>query len=63
MPVILRAEDYDRWLDPQWHERESLLPVLASYPSDEMKVAAVGTHVNSVRNDDASCIKPERGCA
>ena len=58
MPVILRPEDYDLWLDPELHEPA---PLLAPYPAEEMKLTAVDTRVNSVRNDDPACIAPERG--
>ena len=61
MPVILRPEDYDLWLDPALQESAPLLPLLMPFAADEMKLQAVSTHVNSVRNDDASCIAPERG--
>jgi putative SOS response-associated peptidase YedK len=61
MPVILRPEDYDLWLDPALQESAPLLPLLVPFAADEMKLQAVSTHVNSVRNDDASCVAPERG--
>jgi putative SOS response-associated peptidase YedK len=61
MPVILRPEDYDLWLDPDLQEAAPLLPLLVPFPSDEMKMEPVSTHVNSVKNDDPACIEPERG--
>ena len=61
MPVILRPDDYELWLDPELQEREPLLPLLTPFPSDEMKMAPVSTRVNSVKNDDPDCIEPERG--
>jgi putative SOS response-associated peptidase YedK len=61
MPVILRPEDYELWLDPQLQEREPLLPLLVPYPSDEMKLTPVSTLVNNVRNDTPACIAPVDG--
>lgn len=60
MPVILRPEDYDLWLDPELQQREPLLPLLTPFPSDEMKMELVSTRVNSVKNDDLACIEPGR---
>src|SRR4051794_30871015 len=36
MPVILRREDEDEWLNPANTEPEHLLPLLRPYPADEM---------------------------
>ena len=60
MPVILPAEQHDLWLDPELEEKEPLLPLLKPYPSDEMKVAVVSTHVNNARHDDPACIEVQR---
>ena len=56
MPVILDAADYDRWLDPQYFEREEILKLLVPYDSPLMKLDPVSTHVNNVRNEDAECL-------
>lgn len=60
MPVVLGEETYDVWLDPQQSDRDTLLPLLKPYASDEMKVEPVSTHVNSVKNDDPDCVAVQR---
>jgi putative SOS response-associated peptidase YedK len=57
MPVILRPGDYARWLD-SGVDAASLLPLLGPCPAGGVAAQPVGTRVNSVRNDDASCIAP-----
>jgi putative SOS response-associated peptidase YedK len=56
MPVILDANHFDLWLDPEMQERTTLENLLQTYDSDEMMADKVSTHVNSVKNDDATCI-------
>ncbi|MFT5523225.1 MAG: putative SOS response-associated peptidase YedK [Pirellulaceae bacterium] len=56
MPVILDANDFDLWLDPDMQERETLENLLQTCSGDEMIADKVSTHVNSVKNDDVSCI-------
>jgi putative SOS response-associated peptidase YedK len=51
MPVILRREDEDEWLDPENTETEHLLPLLRPYPASEMEAYPVSKMVNSPRND------------
>lgn len=59
MPVILKKEDEDFWLDPDVIEPERLLPLLRPYPSDQMKVDRVSTAVNNPRLDSEELIKPQ----
>jgi putative SOS response-associated peptidase YedK len=47
MPVILRPEDYDLWLDAGVRSAERLLPLLRPYPREEMTTYAVSPMVNS----------------
>ena len=51
MPVILRREDEDEWLDPTNTEPEHLLPLLRPYRSDAMAAYPVSRMVNSPQND------------
>jgi hypothetical protein len=57
MPVILKPEDYGKWLgretDP--HEAEKLL---RPYPDGELEAVPVDRLVNSPKNDLPSCIEP-----
>ena len=57
MPVILAAEDYDRWLDPAQQKPDAVLPLLRPYPSEAMETYAVTTHVNSPMHDDEVCLE------
>lgn len=61
MPVILRPSDEDRWLDPDLKNVDSLVPLLAPYPSDAMKGYEVSTLVNSPKIDVPECIRPDGG--
>jgi putative SOS response-associated peptidase YedK len=58
MPLILRPEDHDLWLDPEAQDPARLLPLLRPYPGDEMEAVPVGPHVNNPSFDDPSCAKP-----
>ncbi len=58
MPVILRPEYFDRWLDPSIQDAESLQPLLGAYPADDMTAYPVSTHVNQPSHDTARCIEP-----
>lgn len=56
MPVVIAAGDVDRWLHGSTDDAASLL---APAPADLLVDTAVGTRVNSARNDDPSCLLPE----
>ncbi|MDA1093269.1 MAG: SOS response-associated peptidase [Acidobacteria bacterium] len=58
MPVILRSEDIDQWLDPEVHEPERVLPLIRPCPSEWLIAHAVSTAVNSVRNKSADLLQP-----
>ena len=60
MPVILRPEDYDLWLDAGVRSAEQLLPLLRPYPREEMTTYAVSLMVNSPSNDSPRCVEPAR---
>lgn len=60
MPVILKRQDEDAWLDPTARP-EHLLGILAPYPAHEMTAYAVSTRVNSARNDTPDLILPAGG--
>lgn len=59
MPVILKPEDYERWLaaDP---DVEALM---TPYPANEMMLYPVSTAVNSYLNDTAEILEPLDGQA
>jgi putative SOS response-associated peptidase YedK len=58
MPVILKVEDYELWLDPAVHKPEVLQPLLKPYPSEEMTGHPVSPKVNKAAYEGADCIKP-----
>ena len=58
MPVILKPEDYARWLDPEEQRAEALVWLLAPLPDDWLAAHPVGKLVNNPRNEDPRCIKP-----
>ena len=55
MPVIMKRENYDLWLDPGFKKVEDLLDLLKLFPAGVMRHYRVSTRVNSVKNDDPTC--------
>jgi putative SOS response-associated peptidase YedK len=51
MPVILRPEDYDLWLDPAVRDRDRIQRLLAPSDRDDLELYEVTTKVNSPKND------------
>lgn len=58
MPVIIRPELYDRWLDKVQPTPKKLAPCFTPFPSKFMKITPVSTYVNSVGNHGEECISP-----
>jgi putative SOS response-associated peptidase YedK len=57
MPVILRPDDYGRWLHPK-ETAAKLLPMLVPFSADLMESRAVSKLVNSPKNNVPECIQP-----
>lgn len=57
MPVILKKEDEDAWVDPDNHDKDRLLSMLIPYSSDEMEAYPVSRDVNSPRNNSSSLVE------
>lgn len=57
MPVVLKRDRWDAWLEPGAHI-ESLQSMLLPYAGDDLKVYSVSTLVNSPMNDRQECIFP-----
>jgi putative SOS response-associated peptidase YedK len=55
MPVMLKREDEDAWLDPGSSEPK-LLSLLAPYDAAKTALYRVDIRVNSVKNDDPQCL-------
>jgi putative SOS response-associated peptidase YedK len=58
MPVILRKDDYDVWLDPGMQNVAAISEMLKPYDARLMRSYPVSTRVNSVVNDDAAFSAP-----
>src|SRR4051794_33063154 len=61
MAVILREENYRKWLDPKERAPDELIPLLEPYPAQEMEAFPVSKRVNSPANESAQCIDPDTG--
>jgi putative SOS response-associated peptidase YedK len=58
MPVILKPEDYNRWLNPMIQDGRQLSDLLCPFPDESMQAIPVSTRVNAAIVDDAQCIAP-----
>jgi len=58
MPVILRTDDYNVWLNPVQPRPEMLQSLLTPYPTENMSTYKVSTDVNDVRNNGPELINP-----
>jgi putative SOS response-associated peptidase YedK len=58
MPVILKPEDYNLWLDPQVQDSRKVQPLLQPFPAEAMTAYPVSTIVNSPKNNKPECIAP-----
>ena len=56
MPVILRRENYDFWLDPNFKDVRALAEILAPFDAIQMRRFPVSTRINAVANDDPDCV-------
>jgi putative SOS response-associated peptidase YedK len=58
MAVILPEEHWEKWLEPGEVDKEELLPLLQTYPAEEMAYWQVSTLVSNARNDAPECVVP-----
>ncbi len=58
MPVILKHEDYDTWIDTDIIYEKRLELLLSPYPPEQMDIYPISTYVNKPQNDDPKCIQP-----
>lgn len=58
MPVILKAENYEEWLDAKEKNTERLQKFLLPYPGEEMSAHEVSRSVNIPDTDSPELIKP-----
>jgi len=57
MPVVLRAEDYQQWLETPASNCERLGHLLIPFEAAVMRRYPVGLSVNDVENDTPQCIQ------
>ncbi len=57
MPVILKSNTYDRWLEPGDVPAEKLLPLLKPYAASQMKATQVSTLVNNAQIESPDCVR------
>ncbi len=58
MPVVLRPEDYDRWMAYDADRVDQVRDLLAPAPEDFFTARPISTRVNAVANDDPSIQAP-----
>jgi putative SOS response-associated peptidase YedK len=61
MPVILREENYDRWLRTDAVGPKEAAALLVPYTAEGMQAYPVSTRVNNVRNEGADLIVADIG--
>src|SRR5688572_17317555 len=57
MPVILKPDDYQEWLDPAERDAAEMTKLLKPYAADEMHATAVSRTVNNPKNESPACIE------
>jgi len=58
MPVVVRRDAVDGWLDPALTDPEQALALLGVPEADALEAYAVSTRVNSVQNNDPTLLDP-----
>jgi len=59
MPILVRPDDYARWLDPAMQPPDAIAALLRPMDDGALLARRVGTWVNSPTHDDSRCIEPE----
>jgi putative SOS response-associated peptidase YedK len=58
MPVVLKREDEETWIEPDFVTSEKLLSLLKSYSPSEMEIYPVSREINKTRLDNETLINP-----
>jgi putative SOS response-associated peptidase YedK len=57
MPVVLAAQDWDRWLDPAYSEADNLQQLLKPFDPGSLEAWPVSRRVNTPKNEGAELIE------
>ncbi|QPJ66356.1 MAG: SOS response-associated peptidase [Candidatus Nitrohelix vancouverensis] len=57
MPVVVRPENYDEWIDPD-AQRPALSQIIDRSEDIRFTIQEISTRVNSAKNDDPDCLRP-----
>lgn len=58
MPMVIRREAIDRWLDPGLTDARAALDLLSVTEADQLEAYPVSTAVGNVRNNEPSLLEP-----
>src|SRR5215831_286176 len=58
VPVTMRPDDFERWLDCRAHEVDEVMPLLRGPEEGEFAWHEVSSRVNSANNDDPQLLLP-----
>lgn len=58
MPVIIDPEDYQRWLETEIPETDTLAQLMGPCPEGRLSAIPVSPWVNNPKNDDPRCLEP-----
>ena len=58
MPVVIEADDFDRWLDCRGYAPDAVTELLRPAPAALFEAIAVGSRVNTAANDDPALQDP-----
>ncbi|MCP4577794.1 MAG: SOS response-associated peptidase, partial [Deltaproteobacteria bacterium] len=61
MPVILKPEDHQMWLDPEYSDDKGLSKLLVPYAADEMTAFPISREINNPRNEGPEILVPKVG--
>jgi putative SOS response-associated peptidase YedK len=56
MPLLIRPDDLDAWLDPQVNTADQLRQLVKPYPTADLSAHEIGTEVNDPRNQGAGML-------
>jgi putative SOS response-associated peptidase YedK len=61
MPVILKENNFDEWLNRENKNTDDLKKMLVAYPASQMEAFPVSKYVSNSRNEGPECMKKDEG--